>query len=157
MNQIIVRSDKKNLNIVLSKINEALEKHNPPMKSRLQLEMAIEELFVNICSYAYPDEGDIVIQYCVEDNSLKVIVNFIDNGIPFNPLEKEEPDLSLGVEEREIGGLGLTLVRKNVDSLDYKYENNYNILTLEKIFEIFSFFFFSKMDEMNFLKSAGLS
>jgi len=132
MNQIIVKSDKKNLNIVLSKINEALEKHNPPMKSRLQLEMAIEELFVNICSYAYPDEGDIVIQYCVEDNSLKVIVNFIDNDIPFNPLEKEEPDLSLGVEEREIGGLGLTLVRKNVDSLDYKYENNYNILTLEK-------------------------
>ena len=62
-------------------------------------------------------------------------MNFIDEGVEFNPLNKEKPNLTLDADQREIGGLGLTIVRKNVDKIDYKYENNQNILTIEKIFE----------------------
>lgn len=61
-------------------------------------------------------------------------MKFIDKGVEFNPLIKDEPDLTLKAEERDIGGLGLTIVRKNVDEIDYRYENNQNILTIEKIF-----------------------
>ena len=104
------------------------------MKYKLRLELIIEELFLNICNYAYEDEGDIIIQCLIEENPLRTIIIFIDDGIPFNPLEKEDSDLSLNADEREIGGLGLTIVRKNVDDLEYKYENNQNILTFTKIF-----------------------
>jgi anti-sigma regulatory factor (Ser/Thr protein kinase) len=61
-------------------------------------------------------------------------MNFIDEGVEFNPLNKDGPDLTLDANQRDIGGLGLTIVRKNADELDYKYENNQNILTVEKIF-----------------------
>ena len=96
--------------------------------------MIIEELFVNICSYAYEDVGDIKIQYELLEDPLKIVVTFIDNGVEFNPLSKTSPDLSLSAEQRDIGGLGLTIVRKNVNEIDYRYENNQNILTIEKVF-----------------------
>lgn len=134
MNEIKIKSNKEHLYDILSEINKEIEPYNLPMEFNFQLELVIEELFINICSYAYEDEGDIIIQYCVEENPLRIIVNFIDNGIQFNPLEKEAPNLNSSIEEREIGGLGLTIVRKNVDDIRYRYENNQNILTIEKIF-----------------------
>lgn len=134
MKQIKVKSNKGNLDFVLSNVFEELEDYKPSMKYKLRLELIIEELFLNICNYAYEDEGDIIIQCLIEENPLRTIIIFIDDGIPFNPLEKEDSDLSLNADEREIGGLGLTIVRKNVDDLEYKYENNQNILTFTKIF-----------------------
>ena len=134
MKEIIVKSDINHLYDVLSEITGAIEHYILPKKFYLQLELAIEELFVNICNYAYENDGDILIQYSVEENPLRIIINFIDNGVMFNPLEKEPPDLTAGIEERKIGGLGLTLVRNHVDDIRYKYENNQNILTIEKIF-----------------------
>lgn len=134
MKQIKVKSNKDNLDFVLSNVFEELEDYKPSMKYKLRLELIIEELFLNICNYAYEDEGDIIIQCLIEENPLRTIIIFIDDGIPFNPLEKEDSDLSLNADEREIGGLGLTIVRKNVDDLEYKYENNQNILTFTKIF-----------------------
>ena len=134
MNQIAIKSNEDNLDFVLSKFDEALEDYNPSMKFKLQLELVLEELFINICNYAFEDEGEIIIQHFVEDNPLRIIINFIDEGVPFNPLEKEMPDLSLSAEDRELGGLGLTIVRKNVDFIEYHYENNKNILTIQKIF-----------------------
>lgn len=134
MKQIRVKSNTDNLDFVLSNVFEVLEDYEPSMKFKLKLELIIEELFLNICNYAYEDEGDILILCFVEDNPLRAIIIFIDNGIPFNPSEKEDSDLSLNADEREIGGLGLTIVRKNVDDLEYKYENNQNILTVTKIF-----------------------
>ena len=134
MNQIAIKSNEDNLDFVLSKFDEALEDYNLPVKFKLQLELVLEELFINICNYAFEDEGEIIIQHFVEDNPLRIIINFIDEGVPFNPLEKEMPDLSLSAEDRELGGLGLTIVRKNVDFIEYHYENNKNILTIQKIF-----------------------
>ena len=134
MNEIILKSNLDDLNSLLLKIEELLEDERISTKSKLQLELIIEELFVNICNYAYEKEGNIKIQYELLEDPLRIIMSFIDNGVEFNPLNKENPDLSLDADQREIGGLGLTIVRKNVDKIDYKYENNQNTLTIEKIF-----------------------
>ena len=134
MKEIILKSNLDNLDSLLLKIEELLEDERISTKSKLQLELIIEELFLNICNYAYENEGEIKIQYELLEDPLKILMIFIDDGVEFNPLNKELPDLSLDVEQRDIGGLGLTIVRKNVDKIDYKYENNQNILTIEKIF-----------------------
>lgn len=134
MEEIILTSNSENLDSLLFEIEELLEDKGIPMKSTLQLELIIEELFLNICNYAYEKEGEIKIQYELLEDPLKIIMNFIDEGVEFNPLNKEGPDLTLSADEREIGGLGLTIVRKNADRMDYRYEDNHNILTVEKIF-----------------------
>lgn len=134
MKEIILESKSENLNTLLLEIEELIEDKRISIKSKLQLELIIEELFVNICSYAYEDVGDIKIQYELLEDPLRIIVTFIDTGIEFNPLNKIGPDLTLTAEQRDVGGLGLTIVRKNVDKIDYKYENNQNILTIEKVF-----------------------
>lgn len=134
MKEIILESKSENLNTLLLEIEELIEDKRISIKSKLQLELIIEELFVNICSYAYEDGGDVKIQYELLEEPLRIIVTFIDNGIEFNPLNKMGPDLTLTAEQRDVGGLGLTIVRKNVDKIDYKYVNNQNILTVEKVF-----------------------
>ena len=134
MNEIILENKTENLNSILLKIEEQLEDKRISIKSKLQLELIVEELFVNICSYAYEGEGEIKIQYELLEDPLRINVKFIDNGVEFNPLETESPDLTLSAELRDIGGLGLTIVRKNVNNIDYEYKNNQNILTIEKIF-----------------------
>ena len=134
MEEIILKSNIENLDSILLKIEEFLEDKGISTKSKLQLELIIEELFVNICNYAYEKEGEIKIQYGLLEDPFRIIMNFIDDGVEFNPLNKEAPDLTLKADQREIGGLGLTIVRKNAHKLDYKYENNQNILTIEKVF-----------------------
>ncbi|WP_405295686.1 GH3 auxin-responsive promoter family protein [Methanobrevibacter sp.] len=134
MEEIVLESKVDNLDSLLLRIEEFLEYKGIPMKSILQLELVIEELFINICNYAYEKEGEIKIKYALLESPLKIIMSFIDEGMEFNPLNKETPDLTLDADQREIGGLGLTIVRKNVDKIDYNYENNHNVLTIEKIF-----------------------
>ena len=136
MNEIILKANLENLDSLLLQIEEFLEDKGGSMKSKLQLELIIEELFVNICNYSYEKEGDVKIQYELFQNPLRLVVNFIDEGVKFNPLNREAPDLTLGADQREIGGLGLTIVRKNADKMDYEYVNNQNILTIEKILEV---------------------
>ena len=134
MEEIILNSNTENLDALLLKIDEFTEDKGISTKSKLQLELIIEELFVNICNYAYEIEGEIKIQYGLLKDPLRIVINFIDEGVEFNPLNVEAPDLTLNSDQREIGGLGLTIVRKNADYMDYKYENNHNFLTIEKIF-----------------------
>lgn len=134
MKEIELKSNLEDLDKLLENIEEFLEEKDIPMKSVLRLEQIIEELFVNICNYAYESEGDVKIQYQLLDNPLRIVMNFIDEGVRFNPLNKDTPDLTLNADEREIGGLGLTIVRKNADSIDYRYENSQNILSIEKVF-----------------------
>ena len=92
---------------------EELEKLDCPVKARRQIDVAIDELFGNIARYAYsPDVGKATVRFSVEEDPLEVTITFIDNGIPFNPLEKSNPDTHLSAEERPIGGLGIFLVKK---------------------------------------------
>ncbi len=97
-----------------------------------QVELAADEMLTNIISYAYPEErGDIRV-ICESDENGDLVVQIIDTGIPFNPLDVGGPDLSLGLEEREVGGLGLFLSHKMVDEIRYRREGRENILTLYK-------------------------
>lgn len=96
------------------------------------LRLACEEVVVNIASYAYPDDVEGFIDIDIQKTD-RIILRFEDGGVPFNPLNYEEPDITLPWEERRIGGLGIYLVMKKMDAVRYEYANNRNILTIEKI------------------------
>lgn len=119
---------------VISFIESELEKLDFSLKIITQFNLVVEELFVNIASYAYKDNevGKCKISIDYDREKQKVILSIEDNGIKFNPLEKENPDTTLSAKEREIGGLGILLVKKNMDNIEYKYEDNKNILILSK-------------------------
>ena len=119
---------------VISFIESELEKFEFSFKIITQFNLVVEELFVNVASYAYKDKENgkckITIDYDKDKQEVKLSME--DNGIKFNPLEKEDPDTTLSVEDRPIGGLGILLVKKNMDNIEYKYEDNKNILILSK-------------------------
>ena len=98
-----------------------------------QILMAAEEIYANIAHYAYGGEsGDAVVQMEVTPDPKSCRITFRDHGIPYNPLEKEDPDVTLSAEEREIGGLGIYLVKEAMDRVEYEYKDGCNILTIEK-------------------------
>ena len=104
-----------------------------PLKIIRQVDIAVEEIFVNIANYAYdPDVGEARIRCTVDEEPLRVTIQFLDQGKPYNPLGHELPDTSLPPEERGIGGLGILMVRKSMSHVDYEYRNGLNILTLRK-------------------------
>ncbi len=123
------------LNDVLSFMDEKLEAGDCPMKVQTQLDIALEEMFVNVASYAYGDgRGNVVVK--LEDTTEKpgIIVTLSDSGKPFDPLAKPDPDVTAGVEERQIGGLGIYMVKKSMDEVKYKYEDGKNIFSMKKFF-----------------------
>ena len=119
---------------IISFIETELEKFEFSFKIITQFNLVVEELFVNVASYAYKDKENgkckITIDYDKDKQEVKLSME--DNGIKFNPLEKEEPDTTLSIEDRPIGGLGILLVKKNMDNIEYKYEDNKNVLILSK-------------------------
>ena len=118
---------------VLDFVEGELSQQNCPMKVQLQIMIAVEEVFVNIAHYAYGDHpGEAEVACEASPDSPSIWIQFKDNGEPYNPLEKQDPDTSLTADEREIGGLGIFMVKKTMDSMDYAYEGGWNILTLVK-------------------------
>ena len=118
---------------VLCFVEENLEGFECPMKIQTAICVAIEEVFVNVARYAYPDsEGDMTLHIGFDEKSRNVTFRMSDKGVPFNPLKKPDPDITLSAEEREIGGLGIFITKKTMDTVSYAYENNENILTLIK-------------------------
>ena len=133
MKELTVDAAVENIEVVTDFVNEELEKLDCPVKARRQIDVAIDELFGNIARYAYsPDVGKATVRFSVEEKPLEVTITFIDNGIPFNPLEKSNPDTHLSAEERPIGGLGIFLVKKSMDLVEYEYKNGQNILKIKK-------------------------
>ncbi len=133
MKEITLKAVIESIPQATSFVDEQLEAIECPMKAQMQLDVAIDELFCNIASYAYgAGEGKATIRFDYDPAARRVILSFIDEGVPFNPLESDEPDVSLSAEERAIGGLGIFLVKKTMDSIKYRYENGQNILTIEK-------------------------
>ena len=92
---------------------------------------ALEEVFVNVAKYAYDDSG--TVEVSLTNDKKKVIFVFKDSGKPFNPLEKEDPNINASSDEREIGGLGIFMVKQIMDEVDYEYKDNHNVLTLVKM------------------------
>ena len=122
-----------NLPEVLAFIEEHLEQADCPPKAMMQITVAAEEVFVNIAHYAYaPDRGKAVVRVEVSGDPVTVSLTFIDHGVPYDPLLREDPDVTLPAEERQIGGLGVFLVKQTMDDVNYVYRDGKNILTLKK-------------------------
>ncbi|MBO7662737.1 MAG: SpoIIE family protein phosphatase [Clostridia bacterium] len=133
--ELKVEARRENFAQVLSFLDERLERCGCPMKAQTQLDIAVEEIFVNVASYAYADHpGDVLIRLRDTDDPKGISITFMDQGAPFDPLIRPDPDVTLSAQERSIGGLGIYLVKKSMDDVRYSYENNCNILTLTKYF-----------------------
>lgn len=128
--ELIISPKSENLDKIISFIDNSLKDIEVPSKSKFQLDLVLEEIFVNIVNYSKTESIKVTSQIC--DSPLKIIIKFIDNGIEFNPLEQEDNNVHLELEEKPIGGLGLILIKNNVDEISYKYYNNENHLTISK-------------------------
>ena len=114
-------------------VNEALERLDCSMKAQMQIDVAIDELLANIASYAYaPGTGDVTVRFDFDADSRIATVTFIDAGVPYDPLGKPDPDVTLDAGEREVGGLGIFLVKKTMDDMTYARRDGRNVLTIHK-------------------------
>ena len=116
---------------VLAYLDSALEENDCNMKAQMQLDIAVEEIFVNIAHYAYtPNKGDANIRLeFVEDY---VEITFVDHGMYFDPVSKEDPDITAKAEDRDIGGLGIYMVKRSMDKVAYERLDNANVLKIRK-------------------------
>ncbi len=133
--QITVDAVLDELDTVMGFLEETLEENECPMKTSMQIAVSFEEIFVNVANYAYGNEmGQCTV--CIEieatEECSKVIITVMDRGKKFNPLDRDDPDISLSADDREIGGLGIFMTKKSMDRVSYKYEDNSNILIMEK-------------------------
>lgn len=114
-------------------VEEELEKADCPMKVVMQVTVCLEEMFVNVAHYAYPEgNGDLTLGVSTDDGKVELVLT--DSGIPFDPLAKADPDITLSAEERNIGGLGILMVKKTMDEVAYERTNGKNIFTMAKKF-----------------------
>ena len=132
MKEITVNASLENVAVVTSFVDEQLELLDASVRAQAQIDVAIDELFSNIAYYAYPGStGTATIRFEAADDSM-IRLSFIDQGVPYNPLEKEDPDTGLPAAERPLGGLGIFLVKKTMDDLSYQYIDGRNITTITK-------------------------
>jgi sigma-B regulation protein RsbU (phosphoserine phosphatase) len=118
---------------VLGFVEEILESHECSMKNQTAICVAIEEVFVNVANYAYGEgSGDATLEIGFDEANRNVTFRLIDQGVPFDPLQKPDPDITLSVEKRQVGGLGIFIVKKTMDTVCYAYEDGKNILTMIK-------------------------
>jgi len=112
-------------------LEETMDELGVSMKVSVQISIAFEEMFVNVAHYAYPDgNGDVTVQ--VWDEGDDIFIRLIDSGVPFDPFSMPEPDVSLSAEERNIGGLGIFMVKKSMDAVSYERTDDKNIVTFKK-------------------------
>ena len=133
MKELTVRAEKDRLDDVTEFVNGELEALDCPMKTLMQIDLAVEEIFVNIASYAYrdrPEGGEALIRVDAGEGAVRII--FEDGGVPFDPTAREDPDRTASAEEREIGGLGIFLTKKIMDGVSYEYRAGRNVLTVTK-------------------------
>lgn len=133
MKELTIDATVENIQKVTAFVDEQLESLNCPVKAQMQIDIAIDELFGNIAHYAYnPEVGPATVRVDVLQDPLSVVVTFIDNGVAYDPLAREDPDVALTAEEREIGGLGIYMVKKSMDEISYEYKDGQNILRIKK-------------------------
>jgi len=133
MKELTIAATVENIESVTDFVNEQLEALDCPMKAQMQIDIAIDEIFSNIAHYAYnPEIGQATVRVEVPEDPLSVMITFIDNGVPYDPLAKADPDTTLSAEERDIGGLGIYMVKKSMDEIVYEYKNGHNILKIKK-------------------------
>ena len=122
-----------NIPRVMAFVDKELEALKCPLKIRMKIDLAIDELIANVANYAYASgKGEVTVRFAFDETDRMVSITFIDEGVPYDPLKKRDPDVTLSAAERQIGGLGIFLVKKTMDSMEYKRENGCNILTIYK-------------------------
>ena len=135
MKQLDVKADISELDQVLAFADTILEEMECPTKVQMQIDIAIEELFVNIAHYAYPSgDGEATIEIEANKIDKSVSITFVDQGIPYDPLQNKDPDITLSADERPIGGLGIFMVKKSMDDVSYEFKDGKNRLTIKKSF-----------------------
>ena len=130
---MIYKAETDVLDSVLADVETILEELDVPAKYTISFLVAVEEIFVNIANYAYPNgSGNVDIVILAENNTVRI--TFSDEGIPFDPLAKEDPDVNASADDRPIGGLGIYMVKKSMDGIEYERKDNRNILTFWKVY-----------------------
>lgn len=133
MKEITLDATVENIGVVTDFVDEFLDENDCSMKAKMQVDIAIDELFSNIAYYAYTDKiGKATVRVEIHDSPKAVCITFIDSGVPYNPLEKLDPDVTLSAEDRKIGGLGIFMVKKNMDDMQYNYCDGQNRLQITK-------------------------
>lgn len=132
MSDLTIDAERENLDKVLEFINTELFKFGCEEDIMTKIDIAVEEIFVNISSYAYEEKGDVEVSCKVYPDNLTVEIELKDSGIPYNPLERENPDVDMPIEKRGIGGLGIFITKRLMDDVRYKFENGKNVLIICK-------------------------
>ena len=135
MDELTLDARTEELDQALAFVDECLDRCGCERRTRTQIDVAVEEIFVNIASYAYPPAetrppGSVTLRFEVQGGA--AVITLIDQGIPFDPLARPDPDVTLPAEERSIGGLGIYMVKKSMDGVSYRREDGRNVLTLRK-------------------------
>jgi anti-sigma regulatory factor (Ser/Thr protein kinase) len=130
---LTVEAAVENLEAVQAFVDERLEEAGCALKAQMQIDVAVEEIFVNIASYAYaPGTGEAVVCVELSEDGSVVTITFRDSGKAYDPLSRDDPDVSLPAEERDVGGLGILMTKKLMDEVSYAYKDAQNILTMKK-------------------------
>ena len=132
MKELAIEAKKENLTEVLGFVDGVMEEEGCPLKVQMKVDVAVEEIYINIASYAYGDgTGKALIRAGkIAEDAFEV--TFVDEGVPYDPTAKEDPDVTLPAEERPIGGLGIFLAFKVMDDVRYERADGQNRLTLIK-------------------------
>jgi anti-sigma regulatory factor (Ser/Thr protein kinase) len=133
LEEIRIDASIENTDRLISILDEQLEAVDCPMKAQMQLDVAMEEIYGNISQYAYGESGG---QVLVRMNITREFaeITFIDEGSPFNPLEKEDIDVDETAKSDKLGGLGIYMVKQSMDDVSYEYKDGKNCLTIKKLF-----------------------
>lgn len=135
MKELTIGAAVENIEEVTEFVNGQLQAAGCPVKVQMQIDVAIDELFGNIARYAYGEgSGFATVRVEFTEEPRAAVLTFLDRGVPFDPLQKKDPDISLSAEERGIGGLGIYMVKKTMDRMSYEYRNGQNILKIVKNF-----------------------
>ena len=125
-----------NLSAVMTYISDSLDYCNCSAKDKQRVQLAVEEIYINIANYAYqPDKGKAQIDCEITKNPKSVAITLIDKGKPYNPFSKDDPDINAGISDRSVGGLGVFVVKKIMDDVSYAYQDGKNIFKMSKILE----------------------
>ena len=133
MKELTIEATPENVDKVVEFIDGMLEEYGCGIKAQMAIEVAVDELFSNIAHYAYnPETGYATVMVDVIKDPLSVEITFVDNGKPYDPLSRANPDTTLAIADRQIGGLGIFIVKKSMDAVNYEYKDGKNILTIKK-------------------------
>lgn len=135
MKKLTVEAVPENVDAVIDFIGEVLDHSGCGFSDKMAINVAADEIFANIAHYAYSGQtGDVDVSIAVTDEPRTAKIVFSDSGVPFDPLSAAEPDAVQSIDECEIGGMGIHIVKKTMDAVDYRYADGRNILTIAKRF-----------------------